>query len=313
MRGDERLAVIHPVSASISGRHRLIYANFLAAGPHWRKFADALRRQASGGHAGARGAGTKLAAGRKRQLKAAAAGSNAQLRRIDRLPDYLGPDLIRACHDASRRIRLERQLDYGDTPVVLESDAGDLTFLPITGRGSLLVVPFRLSSGTGTLDGELVLGNRDPLPVQVGRNVAEKDAASAWTCALLGFADATCIALDSAGQSVRREPARARLRPRSLAPRTRPSMQALPRRRRWPSYLEPVGHTAHYLNSLVAGHRRRLPNGRKASDEARDRARRIGIFLNSHETWVQSHVRGLPEGIEMRFLWHAPTELKLSR
>ena len=312
MRGDERLAVIYPAHASIAGR-RLIYANFLTAGPHWGQVANALRQQAHGGPAGARDAEVKLAVGRKHKRKAKAAREGARRRRIDQLPDDLAPELINACLNASRRIRLERQLDYGDAPVVLQSDAGVLTLLPITGTESRLLVPFRLSKGTETLHGELILGDRDPLPILIGQGVADKDAIMAWTCALLGFAAATCIELDPAGQAARRKPAGPRRRQRFPAPRSRPSAPALPRRRRWPSYLEPVGPTIRYIDSLVAGHRRRLPDGWEASDEARDRARRIGIVLNSHETWVQPHARGLPRGIEMRFLWHAPTELKLSR
>jgi hypothetical protein len=48
------------------------------------------------------------------------------------------------------------------------------------------------------------------------------------------------------------------------------------------------------------------------SDQSRNRARQVGIILHPHVTWVQPHTRGVPDGIEMRFLWHAPTELKLS-
>jgi hypothetical protein len=66
---------------------------------------------------------------------------------------------------------------------------------------------------------------------------------------------------------------------------------------------------SHYSGSFVAGHRRRLNEGRTASAEACDRARQVGIILHPHETWVRPHTRGIPEGIEMRFLWHAPTEL----
>jgi hypothetical protein len=313
MRGDERLAVIHPAHASIAHRRRFIYANFLTAGSHWQQVANALRQPSGGGLAGARDAEAKLAAGQKDKRKAKAAKGGARRRRIDQLPGDLPPELINACLNASRRIRLERQLDYGDAPVILESDAGELTLLPITRTESRLLVPFCLSTGAESLNGELILGDRDPLPLLISQGVAYADAITAWTCALLGFADATCIKLDLAGQAARREPARPRRRPRSPASQPRPSTPALPRRRRWPSYLEPVGHTIRYIDSLVAGHRRCLPDGWRASDEARDRARRIGIRLNSHETWVQPHTRGLPHGIEMRFLWHAPTELKPPR
>jgi hypothetical protein len=199
-----------------------------------------------------------------------------------------------------------------ERPAVLECDVGELTLLPITGPETRLLMPFHLSKGTETLKGELVLGDRDPLPLLIGEGVADEDAITAWTCALLGFADATCIELEPTGPAARREPARPRWRPSSSVSQHRSSTRALPRGRPWPSHLDPVGHWVHYSGSFVAGHRRHLNDGQTASAEARDRARQVGIILHPHETWVRPHARGVPDGIEMRFLWHAPTELKLS-
>lgn len=51
--------------------------------------------------------------------------------------------------------------------------------------------------------------------------------------------------------------------------------------------------------------------GRTASADARDRARQVGIVLQPRETWIRSHTRGVPDGSEMRFLWHAPAEFHL--
>lgn len=48
-----------------------------------------------------------------------------------------------------------------------------------------------------------------------------------------------------------------------------------------------------------------------AGDDAQDRARQVGITLRPSETWVKAHIRGVPDSIEMRFRWYAPTELKL--
>jgi hypothetical protein len=240
-------------------------------------------------------------------LKAAIAAVQAEQRRIDRLPDDLALELIDACLRASRRIRLERQLAY-ERPVFLECDFGELTLLPITGSETRLLMPFRLSKGTATLKGELVLGDRDPLSLLIGKDVGDQDAITAWTCALLGFADATCIELQQAG---RREPTTPR-HPSSSTCHHRPSTGILPRRRSWPKRLEPVGDLVHYSGSLVAGHRRRLHDGYTASDEARGWARQVGIILKPDETWVRPHARGIPDDIEVRFLWHTPTELKLS-
>jgi hypothetical protein len=312
MRDDVRLAVVHASHAFIPHR-KVIYANFLKPGPHWQQVADVLR-----------GAEPELMAEWKREqeakaaAEAAAAATQAERRlavaqrRIDHLPDALAPDLIAACLDASRRIRLERQVAY-DRSVILECDFGELTLLPIAGPETRLLMPFRLNTGMETLKGELILGDHDPLPLLIDQEVADSDAITAWTCALLGFAAATCIELEPVEPTPRREPSRQQwLRPSSVSP-PRPSTRTLPRRQAWPSHLEPVGHWIRYSSSFVAGHRRRLSEDRMASDEARNLARQVGIILRPHETWVRPHARGVPDGIEMRFLWRSPTELKLPR
>ncbi|HUY50599.1 MAG TPA: hypothetical protein VMV92_33645 [Streptosporangiaceae bacterium] len=310
MRGDVRLATIHATRAYIPHRE-VIHANFLKPGTQWQQIADALHSaeaelMAEWKHKQEETvAAEAVAAAAEAQRKRAAARQ-----RIDLLPDDLTPELIEACLDASRRIRLERQVAY-ERPVILEYDLGELTLLPIAGTATRLLMPFRLSMGSETLNGELVLADRDPLPLLIGEDVADQDVITAWTCALLGFADATCIELEPASSVRKHEQARPRWRPSSSAQRYRPSTRSLPRKQPWPAHLEPVGHWVHYSGSFVAGHRRRLNDGQTASEEARDRARQVGIILKENETWVRPHARGIPHSIEMRFLWHAPTELKL--
>jgi hypothetical protein len=297
MRGDERIALIHPAHTSIPQRP-FIYANFLTAGPHWQQVAMILDEVEA-----------ERAARPEHDQKVEVAKSPAwQL--IDQLPHHLGPELINACLDASRRIRLERQLDYGDTPVVLQSDDSVLTLLPIAGTETRLFVPFRFIRGTTIVSGELLLRNYDPLPVQISADVFFEDAIAAWTCALLGFADATCFALDSTEPTGSRDSPRPRRRSSSQGPHRRPTAPTMQSKSRWPDYLVPVGRTIYYVNSFVRGHRRRLPNGWTASDERRADARRVGIILGAHETWVQAHARGMPEGAELHFIWHRPTEMQ---
>lgn len=307
-RGDVRLATIYATHAQIPHRE-VVYANFLMPGPHWQQVADVIHsaeaervaewedeqevKAATKAAAAAAGAGLKCAAAR---------------RRIDHLPNDLAPELIEACLGASRRIRLDRQVAY-ERPVVLECDVGELTLLPIVRTQTRLLLPFRLIRGRDTLKGELILGGGDPLPLLIGEDVTDKNVIMAWTCALLGFADATCIDFEPAKSTVQRSPARPQ-RPPSSASRRGTSTPTLPRRRLWPWHLEPVGHWIHYSGSFVAGHRRRLNDGQTASDEARDRARQVGIALHPYETWVRPYARGVPDGVEMRFLWHAPTQLK---
>jgi hypothetical protein len=303
MRGDVRLAVIHPTHTFIPHRP-FIYANFLTPGPHWRRVANLLHDVEA-----------RLVAGSKPEQEANAADAPVEVerrrasarQRFDQLPQDLGLDLIDACLDASRRIRLDRQVAY-ERQVILECGPGELTLLPIAGTANCLFMPFRLSKGMETLKGHLVLGDRDPLPLEIGEDVAYDDAIAAWTWALLGFAAATCFELEP---KARREPTRQR-RPALSVQRSDLSTRTLPRRQRWPAHLEPVGPLGDYSGSFVAGHRRRLPDDQTASDEARDEARRVGIILHPHETWVRWHTRGVPDGIEMRFRWHAPAELSSS-
>jgi hypothetical protein len=157
MRGDVRLAVIHPTHTFIPHRP-FIYANFLTPGPHWRQVANLLHD-----------AEARLVAGSKPKQEANAADAPvgveqrraAARRPIDQLPDDLGLELIDACLDASRRIRLDRQVAY-ERQVILECGLGDLTLLPIAGTANCLHLPFWLSKGMETLKGHLVLGDRDP-------------------------------------------------------------------------------------------------------------------------------------------------------
>jgi hypothetical protein len=284
MRGEARLAIIHPTHAQIPHRET-IYANFLTPGPHWQQVANVLHDTQP-----------ELAAEREHQqrkitvtalLTPAAGGGRkriAQQRRIDHLPNGLAPELLDACVNASRRIRLERQVAY-ERPVILESAAGELTLLPITETETNLHLPFDLSRGTETLTGNLILGDRDPLPLLISEDTADEDAIVAWTCALLGFADATCIELESAEPTARHQPATRLPHPLSAVSQQLTSTRTLPRRPPWPRRLEPIGHWARYSGSFVAGHRRRLNDGHTASDRAHSRARQVGIILRPHETW----------------------------
>lgn len=307
MRGDVLEAIIHPGHAYFPDRPS-IHANFLTSGPHWRQVAKVIADAEAeiAAEQERKGAAAAAAAAKEAERKRAPA-----LRCIDHLPDGLAPELIDACLDASRRIRVERQVAY-DRPVVLTCDFGQLTLLPITGTETRLHMPFSLTKGTGTLEGELVLGDRDPLPLLIGNDVPDDDATRAWTCALLGFADATCIELPPVEPTPRRRSGKPHRRPPASMSHRSPPTRTVPRRRQWSGHLEPTGHWIHCSGSFVTGHRRHLHDGQTATPEARNRARQVGIILHPHETWVRPYTRGIPEGTEVRFLWHAPPELTLS-
>ena len=320
MRGSAQLATIRATCAKIPHRD-VICANFLTPGPHWQLAADVLHSAEPAliaewrleQDARAAIAVAALAAETERRQAAAAAAAErnraAARRRIDHLPADLAPDLLDACLDASRRIRLERQVAY-DRPVILQCGLGDLTLLPITSSQTRLLMPFRLATGTATLTGELILTDYDPIPVLIREDINDHDAITAWTYALLGFADATCIQWEPGDLPRQHGSTRTRRRQSTVPSHPHPTTHPLPRTRPWPQQLEPIGPWIRYSGSFVAGHRRRLHEGHFASADAVNRARQVGITLHRNETWVKAHARGIPDGIEMRFRWHAPIHLK---
>ena len=119
MRSDVRLAVIQAARVLIPNREGM-RANFLIPGEHWRLLAenldDAEMELVAEWHRqnDAKAAGVAADTKGKSELRRSAA------RRIDHLPEGLDSELVDACLDASRRIRLERQVAY-ERPVVLES------------------------------------------------------------------------------------------------------------------------------------------------------------------------------------------------
>jgi hypothetical protein len=197
-----------------------------------------------------------------------------------------------------------------DRPVVLVCSIGELTLLPVIENHRGFSLPFKFAFGSGTIRAQLVLANSDPLPLEIGEDVALEDAVLGWTNALVGFADVTCIQVDS--PSTRGLPGhRPTASPAASVPAPRRAPRTTQGRHSWPSHLIPVGRWASYGGSLVAGHRRRLADDRTASEEAHKRARRVGITLRPDETWVRAHARGIPDALEMRFQWHRPDELSL--
>jgi hypothetical protein len=284
--GQVQLAIIHATRASVRD-HPPIYGNFLTPGSHWTRLAQAISNpEINDTNQGTPTAGSRL---------------------IDRLPADLPQQVISACLEASRRIRLERQVAY-EHPLILEFATSKLTLQPIAGRPPQLHVPFSLRTRTMPVSGELLLRNQDPLPVLIRDNVGIEDATTAWIYALLGFAEATCIEFQpTAPRSMPIQPHGPQA---SSVPRQRASTRTLPIRHPWPGQLEPIGPWIRHGASFVAGHRRHLRNEQTASDEAVERAYQVGITLNPHETWVRPHTRGIPDNAEMRFRWHMPAELK---
>ena len=258
MRHDIRLGLIRATRAYVPG-HDAIVANFLSPGSHWRTVADlirdaelALAAEHDLGHAAGAAPGVPGGGGSRLAARAAVGC-------IRRLPDYVPAELRAVCIEASRRLRLERQVAYG-RPVVLMCSIGELTLLPVIENDSGFSLPFQFAFGSGTIRAQLVLVDRDPLPLEIGENVALEDAVLAWTNALIGFADVTCIHLDPPASRALPGP-----RPTASSAASVPAPRRTPRITRggrpWPSHLVPVGRWASYSGSFVAGHRRRLTAG----------------------------------------------------
>jgi hypothetical protein len=151
---------------------------------------------------------------------------------------------------------LRRSIAYS-RPVVLQSDQSVLRILPIQrGDEGELCAPFEFrQDGPLTEGGILLIGKRDPLPVRLEAVTPEPVSRGAWAAALLGFSAATCFSNDAPrSRSVRASPRR-----RTLGERAGQSIfdqrLVVPRRRFWPTHLEPVGSWAAHGASFVPGHR----------------------------------------------------------
>ena len=313
MHGEVKLATIRATEASIP-RRGIVQGNFLTAGRHWQRVADLVHQAEP--ELAAEHARNEAAEAARALLPAASFDSPPQLpvpmRRLERFPEATDAELVEACLEASRQIRLERQVAY-DRAVVLECPCGELTLLPITAARGHLHLPFGLHRTTGAVKGAILMGEGDdPLPAMVDARIEDEEAVGVWACALLGFAAVTCFEPEFGESPVSQRQSPSRVTSPVFAGGGHPARsqkRTVPRPRSWPTHLEPIGEWVRYRGSFVAGHRRHLFEGRSASAEARERARAVGIALGLRETWVQPHTRGIPEDMEMRFRWRSPEML----
>jgi hypothetical protein len=216
--------------------------------------------------------------------------------------------------EASRRIRLERRTAF-ERPIVLESNSCELTVEPITRRGSRPHVPFLFkklqNGGSAPVRGELVLRETDPLHVLIADSASDEDAHAAWVHMLLGFAELTCNGPEPANPGAQNESQPSRWGHADHG-RHHGNRETIRTRRPWSESLEPTGRWYASGGTYVAAHISRLPFGKEHSPEAAELARQLGIILRQHETWVRTHVRGIPRDAEIRFRWHIPASLSVS-
>jgi hypothetical protein len=300
--------LICPTHARVFQGGPTLRANYLSPGAHWEQLKHAI----DGNEAKQREGPTDV---RSRPRAALRTLIRVPLRVLVAIPEEAPRATARFLVEASRRLRLERQMVYG-AAVVLEADFGRVRFDPIEGPATDLIAPFELSCEAGTVEGGIALsGECDPLQIELYRDDVEDDM-FVWSTALCGYADLTTWDLLAAARNGRpttgrrtanttrtgvRGDARSRDSARPGAKRRLP--RARSEEKSWPPYLKPLGHTALNLASFVAGHRRLLAPGWTPSVEAIERASLVGIKLGPDETWVRPHVRGTQTGDELRFAW----------
>ena len=292
--GHGPVALIRATHARIVPTHARVEGNFLRRGTHWR----ALRRA------------VEEALNAPVAAEATAQASAVVLRER---PDDLDDVDWEAMCVASDDLRHRRSLAFGHT-VRLRATEFRVAFDPIRERGGAVEVPVVFDADAGRVKAGLRLTS--PL-TPLAFVVYDGDRAlvnRAWLFALLGYAELTCVA-PADGVPPRAAPAaRGDHDPR---PARRDSRgRQVPRATRThrvgmldlSDNLAPTPATQRTLAQYVAGHRRRLPGRRRASDEARRRASALGIILPEHgQTWVSPHHRGLPVDLALEFRWQPRT------
>jgi len=230
---------------------------------------------------------------------------------LTEFPPAAAPSFRAEALSASARIRTERSLAF-DRAVTVEALDYAVRFEPISNRRGPVELPFEyLPTGRTAIRAALRLRTPgDPLALVCPAEMPPSDLADAWGVALLAFAELTCGAELVASRSEPAEPRASTPSGRRGGRRGRIAARRGEGRRvhrRHLSYsstaLEPSVATARFLDSYVAGHRRRLVEGARASDSAKRAAAEVGVDLRPQETWVRPHARGVPEDAELRFRW----------
>ena len=287
---------IRPTRATVAGV--VVIGNFLVDGDHWQKLRVAVDERYRFLESG-------VSEDLMRLLRTELPGVEPHL--FTDTPDGTSAELEVLCMAASTDIRLHRQLVLS-RPAILRTGNARVRILPVIGDDELLICPFSLDVDRRSTAAAIVLpSKKSPVPVVVDARADDDLQTASWALGLLAFAALT------APEPARDDPARPRQRAAHPGRRARPAApreRRLPRSRRlFSRTLEPVGGHEHAA-SFVAGHRRRLYEGRHASSQAIARARAVGIILRADETWVRPFERGTPKGAEIEFNWQCPAAVR---
>jgi hypothetical protein len=288
LQGGKRAALIKASHAALGdGQEPRITGNFLIGdGLHW----DELRRRL---------------------------GGPSLVTVLAELPTSASVDDTTSAAFASARIRNERSSGW-DLEVLIRGDqSGDkIVFSPIS-RSQTVEAQFQFTTAHGDIvRGALRLTTPDGiLEIAMIHRPDDELLTRAWIFALRAFADLTCgrerAAVESPRTRSRRE--RDNPKPRSLSD-GEPELASIPRPRsveqssrpRTANRLTPTAATASVLEGghYVAGHKTRLALGRRASQDARQRAAALAIALGPNETWTREHWRGIAgDKPSLEFVW----------
>jgi hypothetical protein len=233
--------VITPTHGRVFHGGPTLDGNYLLPGAHWKKLKRAIDEHEEARRVAPVDVPTQGRATSRQPIR-------VPIRILSKVPEDVPRATARFLIDASRRLRLERQMVYG-APVILEANFGLIRFDPLEGPASELVVPFELACRDGVVEGGIALNaDDDPLRVELYRDELGDDM-FIWSTALSGYADVTTWDVLSAAEG-----RRARRRNRGVNPRgganralihrsgaANDSRLRLPRARReneneWPSY-----------------------------------------------------------------------------
>jgi hypothetical protein len=176
--GGEVVAIISATRTTFKS-HRSVHGNFLLDGEHWATVRALLPQRIA----------------KRSQTDVPAPAPERRVRRVlTELPASVSDADRAVAVAASGRIRSERALDFGQ-PVVLRLPNSSVRFLPIAEHAPVAEVTFLYRAGGRTLLGALRLKSpHDPLALVVADDHSDEEfIVEAWTTALLGYAELTCV------------------------------------------------------------------------------------------------------------------------